>query len=145
MNLHNAHHVLPIYYLFASNLRTIPLVCLYIEASCDTMLNFKYWVTSRRNLGESGSVTQTLFYGLRKSGKNAIPVATVPRCDITLSHMHLVRVLYCNTTLRIMDSPLLNHPKDVLLASCAMLVIIYHTSMQCLMTMPQNDLDSHCL
>jgi len=83
-------------------------------------------VTFRRNLGVSGSVTQTLFYGLRKFGKNAIPVAIVPSCDITLSHMHLVHVLYCNTTLRVMDSPLLNHPKDeLLLASYAMLAIVY--------------------
>jgi len=41
-------------------------------------------MTSRRNLGESRSVVQTLFYGLRKSRKNVhiIPVATIPKCDV---------------------------------------------------------------
>ena len=48
------------------------------------------WMTSRRNVGESRSVVQTLFYGLRKSRKNALPVATFPRCDITMSHVYLI-------------------------------------------------------
>ena len=41
---------------------------------------------------------QTLFYGLRKSRKNALPVATFPRCDITMSHVYLIRVLHYDTT-----------------------------------------------
>ena len=63
-----------------------------------TNLLWYYWMTSRRNLGESRSVVQTLFYGLRKSRKNAIPVASFPRCDITMSHVYLIRVLHYNMT-----------------------------------------------
>ena len=59
----------------------------------------EYWMTSCRNLGEPRSVVQTLFYGLRKSRKNAIPVATFPRCDITMSHVCLIRVLHYMTQL----------------------------------------------
>ena len=43
----------------------------------------------------SGLRTQN-FYGLRNLGKMQIPVAIVTSRDVTLSHTHLVRVLYCN-------------------------------------------------
>ena len=52
-------------------------------------------MTSHRNLGESGKVVQTLLYGLRKSRKNVIPVATIPKSQC---HMCLIHVLHCNTT-----------------------------------------------
>jgi len=47
--------------------------------------------------GKSRSIVQTLFYGLRKSRKNAIPIASFSRCDITMSHVYLICVLHYNT------------------------------------------------
>jgi len=76
-------------------------------------------------LGESRSLVQTLFYGLRKSRKNALPVATFPRCDITMSHVYLIRVLHYDTTRWIHLSWI------TLRMSCyTMLVIMYCASIQ---------------
>ena len=61
--------------------------------------NFNAQAASRR---KSKIVVQNFFYGLRKS--NVIPVAIIPRCDITRSRTHFA--WQCNTLKQAMNSPL---------------------------------------
>jgi len=67
----------------------------YIWVRTDYVKNNKWGcchrMTSHRESGRIWGVVQTLFNGLRKSGKNALS-----KCDITMSHTRLVVTQHCD-------------------------------------------------